>query len=137
MYMWLQNPANMKKKRSREFRPLRESTLRTARAWRLKETAMTLWEYARRGWAERAWKWWLGWASRSRLKPIVRVAQLVRKHLKGIINAIVLRATNAGSESINAIIKRVKARACGYRNRERFRRAIMFYAGGLDLGPAN
>ena len=55
MYMWLQNPANMKKKRSREFRPLRESTLRTARAWRLKETAMTLWEYARRGWAERAW----------------------------------------------------------------------------------
>ena len=65
----------------------------------------------------------------------LRVARLIRKHLQGIINAVVLRVTNAGAESVNAIIQRVKARACGYRNRDRFRRAIMFYAGGLDLRP--
>ena len=45
--------------------------------------------------------------------------------------------TNATAESINAKIQRVKRMACGYRNRERFRAAIMFHLGGLDLYPAS
>ena len=53
-----------------------------------------------------------------------------------IAGVLVLGATNAGSESINAKIQRVKRRACGYRNRERFRNAILFQLGGLDLYPA-
>lgn len=61
---------------------------------------------------------------------------MVRDHLGGIINAIVLRATNAGAESINARIQRVKRMACGFRNRERFRNVIYFHLGGLDLSPA-
>jgi len=43
--------------------------------------------------------------------------------------------TNAGSESINAKIQRLKKWACGYRNRERFKTVIMFHLGGLDLYP--
>ncbi|HEX9640883.1 MAG TPA: transposase [Candidatus Krumholzibacteria bacterium] len=54
---------------------------------------------------------------------------------RGIINAIVLGATNAASESINAKIQRVKRMACGFRNRERFRNAIYFHLGGLDMDP--
>ena len=61
---------------------------------------------------------------------------MIRKHLAGIINAIVLGVTNAGAESINAKIQRVKRMACGFRNRERFRTAIYFHCGGLDLLPA-
>ena len=44
--------------------------------------------------------------------------------------------TNAISESMNSKIQKIKARACGYRNRERFKNAIMFHLGGLDLYPA-
>jgi hypothetical protein len=44
------------------FAPLRDSQLRVARAWAIKESAMMLWGYVRRGWAERAWKAWYDWA---------------------------------------------------------------------------
>ena len=66
---------------------------------------------------------------------MVRAARMVRKHLKGILNAVVLRATNAAAKSMNARIQRIKAMACGYRNRKRFRDAILFLLGGLDLYP--
>jgi hypothetical protein len=38
-------------------------------------------------------------------------------------------------ESLNAGIQRLKKRACGYRSREKFRIAILFNFGGLDLMP--
>lgn len=135
-YFWLQNPDNMSDQRWSRFRELRTSSLRTARAWALKEHAMLLWGYVKRGWAERAWQQWLGWASRCRLEPLVKAAAMVRKHLWGIVNAVVLGVTNAFSESMNSKIQKIKARACGYRNRDRFRTAIMFHLGGLDLYPA-
>ena len=49
------------------------------------------------------------------------------KHLAGIINAVVLKATNALGESMNAKIQKIKSQACGYRNRQSFRDAIMFH----------
>lgn len=116
---------------------LRRLGLKTARAWAIKEAATKLWHYARRGWAEKAWKKWLGWAMRSRIEPIKRAARTIRDHLWGIVNAVTLGATNATAESVNARIQRVKKAACGFRNRERFRTAIMFHLGGLDLYPAS
>ena len=64
---------------------------------------------------------------------MIRAAAMVQKHLEGIINAIVLKATNAQGESMNAKIQKIKAQASGYRNRQRFRDAIMFHLGGLDM----
>ena len=64
-----------------------------------------------------------------------RAAQMVQKHLDGIINAIVLKTTNALGESMNAKIQKIKSQACGYRNRQHFRNALMFHVGGLDLHP--
>lgn len=135
-YWWLRNPENMNEKLWKgRFAALRASTLRTARAWAIKEEAMGLWRYFTRGWALKAWKRWLGWALRSRLEPVKKAARTIRNHLWGILNAVVLRATNATSESINSRIQRVKRMACGFRNRARFRRAIYFHLGGLDLYP--
>ena len=61
------------------------------------------------------------------------VAQTIRKYLWGILNALVCRTTNARAEGLNAHIQAIKRRACGYRNRERFRHAIYFHLGRLDL----
>jgi transposase len=136
-YIWLQNPEKMNSVVTETALDiLKRMALKTARAWAIKEHAMCLWNYARRGWAKKAWSHWYRWAIRSRLEPIKKVARMIRKHMWGIINAIVLRATNAGAESINAKIQKVKRMACGFRNRERFRTAIYFHLGGLDLYPA-
>ena len=126
----------MSEARAKRFEDLRGSNLKVARAWAIKETARELWCYAKRGWALKAWKRWLGWAMRSRLAPIKKAAVTIRDHLWGILNAVVLRATNAASEGLNAKIQWVKKNACGFRNRERFREAIYFHCGGLDLYPA-
>lgn len=135
-YWWLANAARMDAQRWHAFRSVRESTLKTARAWAIKELAMTLWDYVRRGWAAKAWKAWLAWALRCRLGPMRTVAETIRKYLWGILNAIVARATNALGENLNGRIQTLKRRACGYRNRTRFRHAIYFHLGGLDLYPA-
>ena len=43
--------------------------------------------------------------------------------------------TNAAAEGINRTIQDIKRKANGYRNRERFKQAIYFHLGGLDLYP--
>lgn len=134
-YDWLRNPWNMNRSTWQSFAPLRTSQLRVARAWAIKETAMSLWGYLRRGWAERMWQRWYGWAIRSRLEPVKRVARMIRRHWYGVINAASTTTTNARAESINSKIQWVKRMANGYRNRENFRNAIYFHLGGLDLYP--
>ena len=134
-YVWLQKPNRMKRSRRMLLTQLIYSSLRTARAWALKETASKLWYYVSETWARRAWNEWIGWTKNCKLEPMIRAAQMVQKHLDGIINAIVLKTTNALGESMNAKIQKIKSQACGYRNRQRFRNAIMFHLGGLDLYP--
>ena len=134
-YLWLANAERMDADRWRQFAALRTSALKTARAWALKEVAMQCWQYVRRGWAVKAWTAWFAWAARCRLPAMQAVAQTIRKYLWGILNAIVSGATNARAEGLNSRIQAIKRRACGYRNRERFRHAIYFHLGGLDLYP--
>jgi transposase len=136
-HLWLENPLTMRRDRWRAFAELRVSSLKTARAWALKETAMGLWHFKSRTWATKGWKAWLGWAQRCRLVPMRKVAAMIRQHLWGILNAVTSGATNALGESINAKIQWIKRTACGFRNRERFRNAIFFHLGGLDLYPTS
>jgi len=134
-FLWLQNPENMSPKRRGNFEQLRRTSLRVARAWSMKETARSLWSANSRSEAKSAWLRLADWMSRSRLQPMVKVARTIRRHLWGIVNAITLNATNADLESVNAKIQALKKRACGFRNRDRFRDSILFHCGDLDLYP--
>jgi transposase len=137
-FLWLMGPERrqaLSHERRLEFVALRRASLKVGRAWAMKEAARQLWDYSSRGWATRAWKAWIGWARRSRLEPMKKAAHLVATHLEGIINAVLARVTNATAESLNSKIQRIKRTACGFRNRDRFRRAILFHCGELDLYP--
>ena len=52
-----------------------------------------------------------------------------------ILNYLVHRITNAMTEGLNAKIQWIKYSSRGFRNRERFKLAIYFHCGGLDLSP--
>ena len=135
-HQWLRN-ADRTDNRSRTwFMALTRASLKTARAWAIKEQAGKLWNFTSRTWAEKGWRQLLGWMDRCRLAPVKKVAATIKTHLWGILNAVVTSSTNAIGESLNARIQKIKAMACGFRNRERFRRAILFHLGGLDLMPA-
>lgn len=81
------------------------------------------------------WTQWVDWAKRSTIESIAKVARMIEEHLGGIVNAVVLGVTNAGSEGMNSKIQKIKANAHGFRNPDRFKEAILFRLGGLDLYP--
>jgi len=135
-YHWLKNPKSLSPKMRSELNELVESSLLVAKVWAVKEAASKLWHYKSWTWAKKAWAALLEWAESIDSPPLQRVVETVGKHLLGILNAIVLGASNAGAESINSKVQALKRRANGYRNRARFRDAILFHCGGLDLYPA-
>ena len=116
---------------------LTRMNLKTARAWRIKEAASLLWNYTNMTVAEKNWKKLLRWISLCRLKPMMDVGKTIRNYFYGILNAIRLKANNGMLESKNSYIQKIKSRACGFRNRTRFKMAIMFHLGGLNLFPAS
>jgi transposase len=136
-YDWLRNPAAMEGKQKREFAELRQSELKTARAWALKETAMALYNYVYEKPARKHFHWWHNWAVRSRLQPIKEVAGMLKRRFENIITYLRHQITNAAIESINAKIQWVKYTARGFRNKQNFIHAIYFHCGGLDLAPAS
>ena len=136
-FLWLSNPDNLDAAATGALNALHEMNLKTGKAWAFKETAMCMWRFVQRSRAKAEWTAWIAKAMRSRLEPIKKVARMIRDHLWGIVNAMALKITNAASESVNSKVQRIKRAACGFRNRDRFRNAILFHLGGLDLYPAS
>ena len=134
-YAWLKNPANFSINAWRDFAALRNSTLQSARAWAMKESLRRLWDYTYVGAARTFFRGWYGWAMRSRLEPMKKVARMLKAHLDNILTYLTHRITNAVTEGLNAKIQWIKYGARGYRNREAFKMAIYFHCGGLDLEP--
>lgn len=107
-YDWLRHPAGMELKDRREFAALRNSNLKTARAWALKEAAMALFSYIYERPARKHFRWWHGWAVRSRLRPMIETARMLKRRLENILTYLRHRITNAASESLNSKIQWVK-----------------------------
>lgn len=136
-YLWLRNPEYMSDQAFEAVNRLARMTLKTARAWHLKEFLMTaLKTWRARRYVRAAVERWYRWAIRSRLEPVKKVARTVKEHLWGILNAVWHRRTNSPAESINAQIQKLKRNANGYRNREAFKTTILFHLGKLDLYPS-
>lgn len=134
-YLWLFHPDHLGEERTVQLEQLVKKALKTSRAWMIKELGMEMWEVGSRCDAKKIFDAFYSWAIRSRLEPIKRAARTIKSHLAGILNAIESRITNARLEGINTVIQGLKRAARGFRNRQRFRNAIYFHLGGLDLYP--
>jgi transposase len=133
---WLRNPNNMKWREKLKFMALKKAHLKSSRAWALKQAAMEVFNYISETWARKHFRWWFNWATRSQLKPMIKVAYMLQRRFENIITYLRHRITNATSESINAKIQWVKYTARGYRNKRNFINAIYFHCGGLDMSPS-
>jgi transposase len=134
-YLWLANEENIPDWRREEFAELRQINLKTSRAWALKESLRPFWDYKYPKWAEGFFARWYYWATHSRLSPMVKAAKTLKNHLPNILTFFKHRITNAVAEGLNSKIQMVKQMACGFRNREHYKKAIYFHCGGLDLYP--
>ena len=134
-YLWLYSAENVPEKSRAHFQQLKGANLKTARAWALKESLRELWSYQNEGWAKRFWQRWYFWATHSQLPPMVKAAKMIARHLPNVMTYFTHRITNAVAEGMNSKIATIQKRACGYRNPERFKTAVYFHCGGLDLWP--
>lgn len=135
-FMWLYSQKKLPLTYQDAFAGLKNSNLKTARAWAIKESLRDLWREDTRECAEAFWKRWFFWASHSRLRPVKKIAKTLKEHLYGILSYCEHRITNALTEGINSQIETLQKAACGFRNKERLRTVILFHLGGLDMSPA-
>jgi transposase len=137
-FQWLinSNRSDNRKSKRKTFLSLSRLNLETSRAWRIKETANSLWDYLYMKVAEEAWKKLLWWISHCRIPEMIKAGKTIKNYFWGILNAIRLKVTNGMVEAKNNCIQRIKRMACGFRNRDRFKTAILFHLGKLDLFPS-
>jgi|SRR3989339_21851 len=134
-YLWLYNEKNIPENRRSEFDVLKAKGLKVGRAWALKETLRELWSYSYLESARKFWKRWYFWATHSRLDPVRKAAELIKRHIANVLTYVQHRITNAVSEGLNCKIQTIKKMAYGFRNQEHFKTAIYFHCGGLELYP--
>lgn len=134
-FHWLRNRSTFKREAWREFRSLRESNLKVARAWAMKQTFNQLWDYKYVGAAVTFFKRWYFWATHSGLQPMIDKAKMIKARLSNILTYLKYRVTNATTEGLNSKIQWIRYTARGFRSREHFKMAIYFHCGGLDLYP--
>lgn len=133
--LWLFNPLNFSLEQAQDFERLKFSGLKVARAWAIKELFSKLWTYCYEASARKFFTKWFGWAARSKLKPVVKVARMLKKHLENILTYLRHPITNAVTEGLNSKIQSIKSNARGFRSFHNYRTRILFFCGKLSLYP--
>jgi transposase len=133
---WLTGLDNMNDRQFFSFEKLVHLTLKTSRAWEIKELFAYFWDQPTKGEAHKYFTKWYGRTMRSRLEPMKKAAATFKKHQAGLLNYITHPITNALTEGLNSRIQLLKAAARGFRNFKHYRTRILFFLGRLDLLPA-
>ncbi len=132
-YIWLKNPENLTEKQRIKLKSIKEQDLETVRAYSIRLAIQKLWEFdnikAAREYLDRC----LSWASHSKLRPMVELAQFIRRHEYGILRSLKSRITNGIVEGINSKIKTAMKRAYGFKSFDYYRTIIYLVAGKLKF----
>jgi transposase len=134
-YLWLTGQENLTAKQSERFEASYRASLKTGKAWGYKELLRDLWNHDSIPEAKAFFDDWFRRVIRTNLTPLKKVARAIKERLSNVINYCLLEITNAVAEGLNSKIMSIKRRVGGFRNRENFKTAILFYCGGLDLHP--
>jgi len=136
--LWLFNKSNLSWKswkQRRRFAVIRRNGLKTARAWAIKEEFRWFWRHVYSTSAEEFFNRWYAWGARCRLRPAVKAAKMLKRHLPNLLSYFLYRITNATSEGFNSVIQALKHAARGFRSFTNYRTRILFFCGKLDCKP--
>lgn len=122
----LKDPSWLTDRQSQSLRTLERRNRRLYRGYLLKEQFRDAWVWGNVRLTRQRLKRWLGWALRSRLRPIVRFARTVRDHLQGILDAVEMGLSTGPVEGINNKIKTLLKRSYGFLRAETFIQRIYF-----------
>jgi transposase len=134
-YALLKNPWNLEPAEHDNLSTIQQTNRSLYRAYLLKEALADALDYRQVARARHALESWLSWASRSRLKPFIRVARTIRKHLDGILAYVRTRLTNGFTEGTNNKLRLVARRAFGFHSPQPLIAMLFLTCGGIKLTP--
>ena len=118
------NPDGWSGEQTQAMHWLQRSTLKSARAWRLKMALRQVYANARtHNSIERATsdlKAWLSWARRCRLEPFKKLALTLRQRMAAVVRGMVDHRSNAFVEAMNGLLQQAKRAARGFRTSKNF-----------------
>jgi transposase len=130
--MWLKNPENHTPTEAERFQLLKDTTLKSARAYRIREQLQCLYD-EQPDTAAVFFKRWYSWATHSRLEPVIKVAKTLKAHQDGILRHLKSGLSNGLLEGFNSLIQAAKARARGFRSPEKMATIIYLLLAKLDF----
>lgn len=113
------------------------TTVRTARAWLYKEQLREILARKQINVVRAMLQHWCACVMRSKVEPMKEVANLVRRHLEGIVAWAQTRQTNGFLEALNGLFQAAKRRARGFTRLSTIRTVIFLIAGKLDFRVIN
>ena len=134
-YLWLKGPDHFTDTQRERFADLRDQDLATAKVWSFKETFRSFFACKT---VEEGHLFFIRWyedAVALGNTHLTKVANMLNRHLTGLLAYLRHRRTNAMAESLNSRIQHIKACAHGFRRFVSYRIAILFFLGKLALYP--
>ena len=113
------NPQGWSGKQLNAMHWLQHSTLKSARAWRLKMALRAV--YAKAAQENRGEQakadliGWIRWARRSRLEPFKKLANTLKQRIDGVVRGMLDNRSNAYVEAMNGLLQQAKRAARGFR----------------------
>ena len=139
-WLWRKNPENLTAKEAARMAGIEAKSLRTAKAYQMRLVLQDIYRSPTAGVARhrfRVWCRWVRWAARqvpkNLLRSMVKVAEMVEKHLAGILAHWKWGLTNAFMEGLNSVFSATKRKARGYRSTPYLIAMLYFTVGKLRL----
>jgi len=137
-WLWRKNPENLTEPEAARLAGIDQKSLRTAKAYQMRLVLQDIYRSATATVARqrfRVWCRWVRWVARQQpknlLRSMVKVADLVEKHLAGILAHWKWGVTNAFMEGLNSVFSATKRKARGYRSTTHLITMLYFVAGKL------
>ena len=132
-YIFLKNQNHWSEKQALKFSEIDAINLKTTQAWKIKENFKGIYQIGNKYLCIEYFKEWYQNVLEKDIKSMIKVADTILKHLRGVINSAVYELSNSVAENLNSQIQVVKSVARGYANFNGYRNSILFFQGKLHM----
>jgi transposase len=139
-WLWRKNPENLTGHEQARLAKIKHKNLGTAKAYQMRLILQDIYRSPNATVAKdrlQVWCRWVRWVARfykyNLMASMVKLAQMVQNHMKGILGHWKSGLTNAFMEGLNSVFSATKRKARGYRSSVHLITMLYFVAGKLRL----
>lgn len=127
-YVILKRPENLRESEKEKLNMILSSESKTAQVYKLIALFENIWKYSRKAWAGLYFSRWYELVQESGIEQLKKAADSIKRHIHGILDAIVSNRNNAFLEGLNNKIRTAMRRAFGFKKLENLMAIIYLIA---------